>query len=526
MPAGYLALILHAHLPFVRHPEQPDFLEEDWLFEAITETHLPLLASLERLVRQGAAVRLAVSLSPTLCAMLGDPLLQERYVRHLERLLALAGKEVVRTRREPAFQELALFYRDRLTAARRQFCDGYRCDLVGAWRRLAEAGHAELFTCAATHGLLPLLQEHPPSVRAQVLVARDEFRRWFGCEPRGIWLPECGYFPGLDQVLQEAEFRWFILDTHGLMFGTPPPRYGVCAPVYTPAGIAAFGRDVAAARQVWSAREGYPGHPVYRDFYRDLGFDREADYLRPHLHAGGHRHFTGLKYYRVTGPGDAKEPYRRPVAVRQAARDATDFLERRRRQARRLAGIIKRRPLLVAPYDAELFGHWWFEGPEFVAQLLERAGRPRSSLALVTPTDYLRRHPHLQVVEPAASSWGDRGYWAMWLDQSNDWIYPHLHVAGARLTELVRHHAAEHPLAARAVRQAARELLLAQASDWAFIIKTGTAVDYARRRVHDHVQRFTRLYEQIRARQIDAAWLAGVEGQDNLFPEIDLRHFL
>jgi 1,4-alpha-glucan branching enzyme len=200
---GYLALILHAHLPFVRHPEHDRFLEENWLFEAITETYVPLLQLLEGWRREGLNARLALTLTPTLCSMLQDPLMQARYERHLNELIGLAEKETLRTRWQGPFHELARFYHQRLTTTRVAYA-ARRRDLVSAFGQFQDSGQLEIITSAATHALLPLLTDHPPSLRAQVLVARDHYRSCFGRDPRGIWLPECAYAEPLEDVLQEA----------------------------------------------------------------------------------------------------------------------------------------------------------------------------------------------------------------------------------------------------------------------------------------------------------------------------------
>src|SRR2546425_1052661 len=297
---SYLALVLHAHLPFVRHPEHEHFLEENWLFEALTEAYLPLIQIMDGWLRDGMDTRLTLTLTPPLCAMLLDPLLQDRYVRHLEALLELAEKEIHRTHWDHAYQPLALMYHQRFHSLRQTY-SAYGRNVVGAFRKFQEHGRLEIITSAATHALLPLLANHPPSIRAQILVARDHYRSCFGCDPRGVWLPECAYFDGVEMFLQEANLRWFILDTHGLLHAQPRPRYGVFAPVFTPNGIAAFGRDPESSRQVWSKHEGYPGDARYRDFYRDIGFDLDFDYVKPHLPSPDHRGFTGLKYFRITG---------------------------------------------------------------------------------------------------------------------------------------------------------------------------------------------------------------------------------
>jgi 1,4-alpha-glucan branching enzyme len=521
---GYLSIILHAHLPFVRHPEHAKFLEESWLFEAITETYLPLLQVMNGWQRDDVNARLTMTLSPTLCAMLRDPLLQERYAKHLDELIALADKELSRTHWEPPFQELAKMYHTRLTEAR-QFYQQLGGDLISKFRRLQDFGRLEIITTGATHGLLPLMANHPPSVRAQILIARDEYRECFGCDPRGIWLPECAYFDGVEAYLQEANIRWFIVDSHGLLHAQPRPRYGVFAPVFTPSGIAVFGRDMESSRQVWSRTEGYPGDARYRDFYRDIGFDLDFDYVKPHLPSPEHRGFTGIKYYRITGGDAPKQPYQ-PVAAAEAVEaHATHFLKSRVEQIQELGAILDRPPLVISPYDAELFGHWWHEGPEFLDLLVRKAYHDQKSFELITPEQYLRRHPTNQIATPAASSWGEEGYYRVWLNEKNEWIYRHLQVAQERMSELVKKFSKPSALEERALKQAARELLLAQSSDWPFILRTNTSPDYARKRVKAHLLRFNGLYHQLTTGKFDEKWLAEIEARDNLFPNLNVSYW-
>src|SRR6266508_3817689 len=199
MSQGYVALVLHAHLPFVRHPEHERFLEETWLFEAITESYLPLIQIMDGWLRDGMDTRFTLTLTPTLCSMLLDPLLQDRYGRHLDGLIELAEKETHRTQWEAAYRPLAEMYLHRFTGIRETYL-AYGRNLVGAFRKFQDLGKLEIITCAATHALLPLLAAHPPSLRAQILVARDHYRSCFGRDPRGIWLPECAYVDGIETI--------------------------------------------------------------------------------------------------------------------------------------------------------------------------------------------------------------------------------------------------------------------------------------------------------------------------------------
>jgi len=521
---GYLCLVLHAHLPFVRHPEYPEFLEEDWLFEAITETYMPLLRVFEKLEEDGVPYGITVSLSPPLVSLLNDWLLQERYVKRLDKLVDLASREVERTRWELKVNQLALMYHWLFENTRRTYVEKYSRDLVSVFKRLADAGHVEITTCGATHGFLPLIGLNRNAMRAQIEVACQYHHRSFGKRPRGIWLPECGYQPGVDQLLRDSGLKFFFTDTHGILHASPRPRYGVFAPIYCPTGVAAFGRDMESSKQVWSAQEGYPGDVHYRDFYRDVGFDLDYDYIKPYLHgSAGTRVYTGIKYYRITGRGAQKELYEPEVAREKAATHAGNFMFNREQQVSYLNDFLGREPIIVAPYDAELFGHWWFEGPQWLDFLLRKCAFDQKAFSTITPSGYLERHPRNQVSTPSLSSWGWKGYNEVWLEGSNDWIYRHLHWAADRMVELANDGDGGDPVKTRALKQAAREVLLAQSSDWAFIMKTGTAVEYAVRRTKEHAGRFTKLYWDIKRGSIDIDWLSGVEARDNIFPELDYR---
>ncbi len=525
MPKGYLAFVLHAHLPYVRHPEHDTFLEERWLFEAITETYIPLIGFLSRLAEEGVRSRLTISVSPSLLAMMEDELLQDRYEAHISRLIDLSERELERTSREPHFHYLAGMYRNLFAEAR---------DLYGKWNRrlctplkeLHTKGAVELITTAATHALLPLFTSHPKAVSAQVAAGLDYFDEIFGFRPQGLWLPECGYYTGLDELLAEEGVRFFILESHGIEHAGTTPFYGVHAPLYTPSGVAAFGRDRGSTKQVWSAREGFPGDPAYREFYRDIGYDLDFNYIRPYL-SGDVRCDTGIKYYRITGPIHLKEPYSPEHARERAAQHAADFLRRRMAHIDYLSSIMETAPIVVAPFDAELFGHWWFEGPQWLDFVTRKAVFDQDVLELTTPSAYLDEHPVHQAGIPCTSSWGHKGYFEAWLNGKTDWIYPQLYDCCRRMEALAARYAdgKASRLTQRALNQCVRELFLAQGSDWPFIINNGTSEGYAVRRVKDHLSRFRFLADAIENYSVSEESLQAVEQIDNIFPNADHRLF-
>jgi 1,4-alpha-glucan branching enzyme len=308
-----------------------------------------------------------------------------------------------------------------------------------------------------------------------------------------------------------------VLDAHGLLHALPRPRYGVYAPICSPAGVAFFARDSASTLPVWSATEGYPGDGAYREFHRDLGWDL----AEPELQAAGiaTARPLGLKLHRVTAQGcplDRKQPYD-PAAARARAREhAAVYLAGRVAELEALAQAMDRPPRLVAPFDAELFGHWWYEGPVFLAELFRQG--PGAGLAFTSLREVLRRGEALQICRPSPSSWGQGGYHHYWLNESNAWVVPEWHRASAAMVKRVNRGVAS-AAQRRLLNQAGRELLLAQSSDWSFILRAGTTTELARERIRCHLDRFWRLLDAIERNQSPPAqWLRALEQEDGLFP--------
>ncbi|MDB9312914.1 glycoside hydrolase family 57 protein [Spirulina sp. CS-785/01] len=526
MALGYLALVLHAHLPFVRHPESDYVLEEEWLFEAITETYVPLIQIFEGLKRDGVEFQITMSLTPPLVSMLRDPLLQDRYDQHLKLLQDLAEKEIERNKHHGHLKYLAEHYAQEFQGVR-QTWEKYDGDLVTAFKQFLDSNNLEIITCGATHGYFPLMKMYPQAVWAQLEVACQHYEDTFGRPPKGIWLPECAYYNGLERMIADAGLRYFLTDGHGVLYARPRPRFGSYAPIFTETGVAVFGRDQESSQQVWSSQVGYPGDPVYREFYKDLGWEAEYEYIKPYIMPNGQRKNTGIKYHKITsrmadlGRKDLYDPY---WAKEKAAEHAGNFVFNREQQIRYLSSVMQRPPLVVSPYDAELFGHWWYEGPRFLDYLFRKSWFDQQSYGMIHLANYLQQEPTQQVSHPAQSSWGYKGFHEFWMNETNAWVYPHLHKATERMIELSRREATDE-LEKRALNQAARELLLAQSSDWAFIMRTGTMVPYAVRRTRSHLMRFNKLYEDIGHGKIDSGWLEKVELIDNIFPNLDYRTY-
>jgi 1,4-alpha-glucan branching enzyme len=524
MENGYLALVLNAHMPFVRRPEYPRFLEERWLFEAISETYLPLLRMFRSLEADGVSFHLSLSISPTLASMLSDKILGDKYIAYLDAQLALAAAEEERIGGDPAFGPLARMYKNLYRADKDDFVELYGRDILAAFDYYYKKGRVELLTSAATHAFLPLFRDSPESIVAQVETAIVTHRNAFGKHPAGFWLPQLGWYPGVAEVLRAYNVQYTVVTTKGAIFGDPTPERGSFAPVECPAGLLAFVRDAEAANAVLSESSGYPSDPVYRDFYRDIGFDLPANYLQGHLEGSEERIFTGFKYWAVTGRTNNKVPYNPLSAQAKAAQHAAQFLADRSKEAENAAKLMDRPPLMVCPFDAELFGHWWFEGPAFLEALF-RLTASSSGLGMITLGDYARCYPQNQISTPEFSSWGDGGFAEVWLDGSNDWIYRHISKAIERMSELAERFPDESGLRERILNQAAREVLISMCSDWALLMRSGKSSAFGRKQIEEAISNFSRIYDMLCSNTVSTEWLTKLEKRDNLFPDINYRMY-
>ncbi|MFZ0233323.1 MAG: 1,4-alpha-glucan branching protein domain-containing protein [Candidatus Acidiferrales bacterium] len=292
--------------------------------------------------------------------------------------------------------------------------------------------------------------------------------------------------------------------------------------------LSLLSRGIANPQRKFGAQTGYPGDGRYREFYRDIGHDLDAASLGPLIAPNGHRKNVGIKYFRITArdiPLHEKQPYHRGWALEAVAQHTDHFVSERARQMDHRRQLMGRAPVVVAPYNAELFGHWWFEGPEFLDLVVRKIASGRFPFRLSSPTDVMESGLEFQVAMPAASSWGAYGYSDTWVNDKTEWIWPHVHHATEEMTRIANERSNAVGIERRALNQLAREVLLASSSDWPFVITMGTMVAYAERRVRAHINRFNRLLQQVRARAIDQDWLTKIEASDNIFRDIDYRDF-
>lgn len=492
MPDAYL-LVLHSHLPYVRGAGRWPHGEE-WVHEAILGTYLPLLVALHDLRDDGVPFRLTVGLTPTLLEQLAHPEIQTRFVEYIDDQIA----RVDRDRGDAATvgrRQLAELYRGSYRALREAFLLRFGRDLPNAFADLASSGHLEILSSAATHGYLPLLDER--SVHDQLALGLATTRRLTGTEPRGIWLPECAYRPGLERILEAHGIEFFFTDApllagagaraltanafaaggswSGSADDGDPLSTPLAADVSRPylvgeSRVAAIARHPEISALVWSARLGYPGDPAYREFHR-----KDAR--------------SGQRYWSVTDPLidlGSKAEYHVGKAAERVRAHAAHFASRVRDELARSRARTGSEAMVATTFDSELFGHWWFEGTDWLPLVLrELAG------LTATTSERLAVTPPRERVSLREGSWGKRSDHSTWRNGDTEWLWRELDRL-QREVSCVRAGPALTGIRARAASQALRELLLAQSSDWPFLITTGQAREYAAERFRVHAMRVER----------------------------------
>ncbi|MCL2191063.1 MAG: DUF1957 domain-containing protein [Treponema sp.] len=535
-----VSLVLNAHFPFVREyvvppkkdsqaeaappPSEEESLalesaEEGLFFETISETYLPLLEVMDRLEGDRVPFRLGLSVSPILGQMLCDERLMKKYAAHLDRQISFGVREIERLGHGDERSALVRRCLDRAIDRRAAFVTRYEGSVVNALNYYRRKEKIEILAAPATHAFMPFLCGFPESVQAQVEVGLSFYRYAMGVSPRGFWLPGLGWAGDLDPFLRSYGFGFTIADSHGFVFGDPPPSRGSFFPVRTPHGLFVLSRDHNAVTDVERMRREGP----FRDNGRDAGHELPSSTIAPFLARNGARCHTGYKYWRATPDG---APYD-PAEARAAAEGhAGAFLENRSEQLAEAAGHMAEQPISLCALDADVFGRLWHEGPHFLESLFRLAPR-YGSLQFVTPSEYLCRQPvsAFEVSTPEFSSCGDNGYAEAWLGSPGDWVYRHLNRACERMVELAERFSGDSWVRERALNQAARELLLAQSSDWTAMMNRQESSGFARPRIEAALRNFTTIYDAMSSNHISTEWLTDLENQRGVFPGINYRVF-
>ena len=550
MSIGSFVFMLHSHLPFYRKAGMWPFGEEN-LYECMAETYIPLLNAIGELYEEGIKAKLTVGITPILAEQLNDEHLKEGFIKYLDSRISAVAKDLERYPNDSVahsqhLKYLAKYYFDWYTNIKDNFVNKYKKDLISAFKKFQELGCIEITTSGATHGFSPLLATDS-NLNAQFKVGSDTTKRLFGKKAKGCWLPECAYRPGyeytdsqgnkqwrpaIEVTLQNNGIEYFFTESHviegGISVGNRrvigvygnieyiplPERPATGCTTYEAywlpdAQVAVMGRNDRAGYQVWSAADGYPGDGCYREFHKK---DENS----------------GMHYWRITSPstdlGDKMlyDPVLAMSRVNENSDHYTTVLYHLLNDYKLATG---KEGLLMVSFDTELFGHWWFEGVEFIKQTIKKLHYHVKEIERCTASEYLEKHPPTSAISIPESSWGQGGHFWVWQNHQTEWMWPIIHAAEKRIQDIVSKFPTQpqDKVMLRALNQLARENLLLQSSDWPFLITTWQARDYAAERFREHVDRFEKLAQMIEDGVINEEYLKEIESIDNCFSEIDYR---
>ncbi len=555
MTVGSFVFMLHSHLPYYRMAGMWPFGEEN-LYECMSETYVPLLNAISELYEEeGIKAKLTVGITPILAEQLNDEHLKQGFIEYLDSRIEAVSKDLDRypdpkVEHSQHLKYLAKYYFDWFNHIKDCFINKYNKDLISAFKKYQDLGCIEITTSGATHGFSPLLATDS-NLNAQFKVGSDTTKRLFGKKAKGCWLPECAYRqgyefvgkdgkkkwrPAIEVILQNNDIEYFFTESHVIEGGNsvgnrrvvgiygnieyiPLPQreatgYDTYSAYWLPdAQVAVMGRNDRAGFQVWSAADGYPGDAVYREFHKK---DDKS----------------GMNYWRITSSktdlGD-KMLYDPVLAMNQVNSNSDHYttllyhlLNDYKKSHNGKEGLI------MVSFDTELYGHWWFEGVEFIKQVIRKLNNFIPDIERCTAGEYLQKHPPVDTIQIPESSWGQGGHFYVWLNHLTEWMWPIINGCEKRIIDIVSKYEKipEDKLLHRALNQLARENLLLQSSDWPFLITTWQAKDYATERFEEHVARFEKIADMIESGNINDEELKKIESIDNCFTVIDYRVYL
>ncbi len=526
MSIGYFGLVLHGHIPWCKKSGVWPAGEE-WLMEAMNETYIPILNVLRELKEKGIKTAITINITPILAEQLADEYMKQRFSEYMEDRISRAKNDIRRFENHPVQKTIAEFHLKNYEHVLDTFYHNYYRDILGSFKWLQDEEMIELITCGATHGFLPLF-ESDSGIFSQIQLAVDIHKKYFNQEPKGIWLPECAYRPeiyndgkfreSVEYWLDNSGLEYFFVDSHGIIDAEIIQQRNEIGlntnfGYNLQNGISVLGRNKTISKQVWDAKIGYPGNEFYREFHKK-------------------DHESGLHYHRITDKSlshNEKDLYNIEMANNTIETDASHFLSLITKELIQFSKLFIDKGIIIAPFDFELFGHWFAEGINWLKLVMERINK-QDNIEMITISEYISQYKDkFSIIKMRESSWGEGGDFRVWKNPDHGWIWPYINGSIRAFEEILEKNPTPDEWQLRILKQMARELLLMEGSDWPFLLYTEQAKEYANQRFHHHHQRFLKLLWFAKnfndKDRINYSELEEIELIDSCFQDINMEYF-
>ncbi|MBQ6781098.1 MAG: DUF1957 domain-containing protein [Treponema sp.] len=517
--AKNLILVIVGHQGYIRHIEDgADYASEnELLFDSISNTYLPLINLFYRLEAESVPFKVSLVLSPMLCALFDDPMVQQQYIEWLDDRIALGEKEIIRCKDDDSLCDNARSILAQYKKDKADFCDKYEQNLLKQFAEIAKNEHLELIATAASYAYLPHYADMPEVLNAQVEAGLYSHRRYFGAAPEGFWLPYLGYADDVEKVIRSYGINYTILDTRSILFSKDSPADGIFSPVRCYNSLVVFGRDKDTPADIVAEETGFMHNPLYKNLYKDIGFELDADALGNCSASGKARVATGYRYW-----SKQDTVYDKKAALAQAEKDAKTFLDAKKTKLDAAEGLLNGNDAsLVCAFDAAMLGQDWAEGMYFLEQVI----RGSEGMTLSCGADLIQNQFSLPKIKPYPSAASGTGYGEDLLDSSNGWMLRHTRKMCERMIDLAGRFPDDTGLKVRLLNLGAKELMIAQCGDWAKMLHEGRYPEYVTERFKQCIASFIAVFDSLGSNTVSTEWLTKIEREHPLFPWMNYRIF-
>lgn len=532
MSTKNLVVVLNSSQEYFRHvnkDEKKYAAVINSLFEAISDTYIPLIKMFENLERDNVAFKMAIVLSPIVCTLLEDPVIQKQYNEWLDKKIEFGQKEIQRTSSNPELLATAKYCFEKVQEEKLAF-ENYGNRILKKFSEYQKKGFIEILATCGTDIFLPFYNDMEEIINAQIETGLYSYRSFFGDVPDGFWLPQMGYYPGVEKSIKAYGMNYTILDTKSFLFSEVEPKNGIFTPARFTNTLGVFSCDPETESEIYG-ENGYAQESVFRNEARDVGYMLNQESLEPYVEKGASRYSMGYKYWNKSlideeelgDVNDCENIYSPVAASEKCVSLAKEYIEKKKDVLDKAGNLIDKDVSLVVAIDADKLRKHWNEGILWIENVLRSASEV--GLNTETPKSLVGNPFELQRIKPYYGASSGAGYGEDLLSSKNNWMMKYVRKAGERMVDLAERFPSETGLKARLLNIGAKELLLAMSSGWAKMIDGDEFPEYAEHRFKQSINDFTAVFDALGSNTVSTEWLTNLENSHQFFPWMNYRIF-